>query len=681
MYSSRNIDDLRKDVAANCRVLLQLCKEAGLKVLVTGTVRDDEYQQWAYEHGFASSPIPSFHGQKAGLAFDICKNIKGHEYDDLTFFSQVGAIGKKIGFTWGGDWTSFVDRPHFQWDQHGKYTSAMIRRGEYPPTMPAYGGEKTTATNTKGTRAYPFLGKFKCTSGYGQRSAVSTTQGKSSTDHKGIDLVGTSDTTIVACESGTVQRATFQKVLGNYIFIKTDSGYGNIYQHLSKMYVKVGDRVTCKQKIGVQGATGNVSGAHLHFGVTSNTDFRSYYDNNWINPAIWLGIANPGTVKGKTFNGAGYITGYASGVTSSNNNTSSITTTTDTGKPKQTTTSSTTVKPSNNGQNGTGVTPSTGYDSIVPSGQNYKVTDFKGVVSDWLYGRRYRVYIDIGGSKAFDVSDLRCTFSVTKSCTLQANASTLTIYNLNPMDENVLIKEGQRIVIEAGYSGSQYGKIFDGNVIQPIRSKENGTDYLLTLVSMDSDRYVNYGLVGVSLVAQQSSRDAVNALILRSSETIGRGSIINGRIEYPRGKVLFGMCKDFLEQIARSENSQFYTDDGKVNIISSSDVSSGSVLAFGPQTGLIGTPTQTENGIQCKVLLNPFIKLNTLFYIDNKKVTGKQYQMGRAIRALDQNGIYRVIKFTHKGDTHGNEWYTEIEAITQAGIIPAMVAGNSFYMW
>ena len=145
MLNSRDIDKLRADVAANCRVFLDLCKAEGLPVLVTQTVRDLEYQASLYAQGrtkpgkiVTNQKTPSFHSDKAGLAFDICKNVKGHEYDDLAFFNRCGEIGKKIGFSWGGDWTSIPDKPHFQWDAGGKYTAAMVRAGKLPPAMPVY---------------------------------------------------------------------------------------------------------------------------------------------------------------------------------------------------------------------------------------------------------------------------------------------------------------------------------------------------------------------------------------------------------------------------------------------------------------------------------------------------------------------------------------------------------------
>ena len=145
MLNSRDLSLLRADVEANCRCLIELAKEEGFSVLVTNTVRDDEYQALLYAQGRTSpgsivtnSPTPTFHWNVAGLAFDVCQNIKGKEYNDPAFWECVSRIGKEIGFTWGGDWKSFPDKPHFQWDAGGKYTGRMIRAHRFPPQMPLY---------------------------------------------------------------------------------------------------------------------------------------------------------------------------------------------------------------------------------------------------------------------------------------------------------------------------------------------------------------------------------------------------------------------------------------------------------------------------------------------------------------------------------------------------------------
>lgn len=143
MINSRSLDDLRPDVRANAELLLAECEKQGLRVLVTQTLRDDEYQAYLYAQGrtrkgqiVTNSKVTTFHG--AGLAIDVCQNIKGQEYSDLAFFRNVAILAKHMGFSWGGDWRSFPDRPHFQWDAGGKWSGSLLRAKILPPMMPLY---------------------------------------------------------------------------------------------------------------------------------------------------------------------------------------------------------------------------------------------------------------------------------------------------------------------------------------------------------------------------------------------------------------------------------------------------------------------------------------------------------------------------------------------------------------
>lgn len=156
MLNSRDIGLLRSDVAANCRMFLRLCGEKGLPVLVTQTVRDADYQASLYALGrtapgriVTNARVPGFHSERAGLAFDICKNVRGEEYSDPDFFRRCGTIGKQLGFSWGGDWKTFPDLPHFQWDAGGRYSNAMVRAGRLPPAMPLYREEDEDLTQER----------------------------------------------------------------------------------------------------------------------------------------------------------------------------------------------------------------------------------------------------------------------------------------------------------------------------------------------------------------------------------------------------------------------------------------------------------------------------------------------------------------------------------------------------
>ena len=165
MLNSRSLAELRPDVRVNVETLLKMCKAQGLDVLVTQTLRDDEYQAYLYQQGrtrpgaiVTQSRTTTFHGK--GLAVDFCRNSKGHEYDDPAFFKNVAIIAKAIGFSWGGDWTSSRDCPHLQWDDRGRYTTAMLRAGKAAPAMPKYEeedmAEKRYQTREEIARALPW---------------------------------------------------------------------------------------------------------------------------------------------------------------------------------------------------------------------------------------------------------------------------------------------------------------------------------------------------------------------------------------------------------------------------------------------------------------------------------------------------------------------------------------------
>lgn len=518
-------------------------------------------------------------------------------------------------------------------------------------------------------KVLPLNGKIEVTSPYGKRTPPRTSKGYGSSWHQGVDLVVRprgSDVTCISCEGGWVATSKYSSTLGNYVFIATDSGVGIIYMHLKERYVSAGDKVLPAQPVGMMGDTGSSGGTHLHFGCCKETVFKGYYSQTWFNPAIYWGIDESKVVKGSFLDGGTPLSSYTgksySGIDGTHSHTS--------GKIP--------VSDSSAGY-------STDVGILSPSGEYYLLDDLEGVYSDYLYGRRYRVMIELGDGDVLDVSELRCTFNIKKTSYRKAQKSVLSIYNLNPDDENRIIKSGQRMIIEAGYNGSFYGKIFEGGIVQPVRSKERGVDYKLTLISMDSDRYLSYGIIGTALVAQQSARSAVRALtkdsIVKSEEGIISNSIIN--TVYPRGKVMFGMASDYLAQIAKSNNASYYNENGKVNIVDAKSVASGYIYDMSPETGLIGSPTQYEYGIKFTCLLNPTITLNSLVHIDNRKVIGMEYEYQNPIRALDGEGIYKIVSMEYVGDTRGSgqDWAINVDAIAQAGSLPAMAVGDDVYIF
>lgn len=83
--------------------------------------------------------------------------------------------------------------------------------------------------------------------------------------HQGIDYAVPEGTEVYAAEAGAVDFAGFDRTgYGNLIKIGHAGGIGSKYAHLSKILVKRWQRVARGELIGFSGATGNVTGAHLH---------------------------------------------------------------------------------------------------------------------------------------------------------------------------------------------------------------------------------------------------------------------------------------------------------------------------------------------------------------------------------------------------------------------------------
>jgi murein DD-endopeptidase MepM/ murein hydrolase activator NlpD len=85
--------------------------------------------------------------------------------------------------------------------------------------------------------------------------------------HRGTDFHAPSGTPVVAANDGVVIIAQGMFYEGNLVVVDHGQQFSTLYMHLSKIEVKVGDRVHKGERLGLSGATGRVTGPHLHLGV------------------------------------------------------------------------------------------------------------------------------------------------------------------------------------------------------------------------------------------------------------------------------------------------------------------------------------------------------------------------------------------------------------------------------
>ncbi len=103
--------------------------------------------------------------------------------------------------------------------------------------------------------------------------------------HRGLDIAGNPGTALVASAGGKVVEVDYSPTgYGNYVLIKHKYGIYTLYAHQQQVFVRVGDIVSQGDTIGLMGATGRVTGPHVHFEVRIGSQI--------IDPIVYLRMSD-----------------------------------------------------------------------------------------------------------------------------------------------------------------------------------------------------------------------------------------------------------------------------------------------------------------------------------------------------------------------------------------------------
>ena len=104
-----------------CNDFIAECAKQGLVVGISQTWRSKAEQDELYAQGrtkpgsIVTNCRYPYSPHNWGVAFDIYRNDgRGAYNDEDGWFKKCGQVGKKMGLFWGGDFRSFVDKPHFE---------------------------------------------------------------------------------------------------------------------------------------------------------------------------------------------------------------------------------------------------------------------------------------------------------------------------------------------------------------------------------------------------------------------------------------------------------------------------------------------------------------------------------------------------------------------------------------
>lgn len=285
-----------------------------------------------------------------------------------------------------------------------------------------------------------------------------------------------------------------------------------------------------------------------------------------------------------------------------------------------------------------------------------------------------------------DVSALHCTVKMTRNLLQSKQYGELVIYNLDANTEKKILASGTKVTVEAGYNHPDlYGSIFTANIIQTLRGKSNPTDYFVKLRFISDNDYLVWGITNFTVRRGSNYREILEAFAQNSEPQL---TIDEDKMPEDWGTDQtiikgFAVCNtigETMKVIGEATNSIIRVEEGKVYAVTLEDKEEKSKNAFelNYNTGLIGQPTQTNEGVNFRSLLNPHILLNSWVHINNGYILQEERNIGENAVGLDldTDGLYRVISQTYSLDTRGNDWYVDCDCISQAGKLPAML-GNT----
>lgn len=289
------------------------------------------------------------------------------------------------------------------------------------------------------------------------------------------------------------------------------------------------------------------------------------------------------------------------------------------------------------------------------------------VGSSEQYLRKCQLIVFGANLDGLDLSQLRIKFSVKRSDTMTPNVADIRVYNLQEETAVRIRKEFTRVILQAGYEGN-YGVIFQGNIKQVILGRESATDTFIDIVAGDGDRAYNFAIVNATIAKGSTQLDQVNA----ATAAMAPKGVTAGHIgdmpaeKLPRGKVMYGNARDYLRNTAQSTQKSWSIQDEKVTFVAKKAYLPNERVVLTSKTGMIGTPQQTNEGVNVKCLLNPNIKIASRVEIDNRSIQRFKINLSVPNSAanipapLTADGVYYCLVVEHSGDTRGIEWYSSL---------------------
>lgn len=281
------------------------------------------------------------------------------------------------------------------------------------------------------------------------------------------------------------------------------------------------------------------------------------------------------------------------------------------------------------------------------------------------YNRACTLTVGDPNGEGLDLSDLRIRFGIINGDVQTPKTASIRVYNLAPETAKRVRQEFTQVVLQAGYDGAA-GVIFSGQIKQVRIGRESATDTYVDILAADGDMAYNQAKIRKTLSAGWTPDDWRNAAL----EAMAPFGITAGQmaqlpdIRAPRALSIYGLARDALRTLCDTYGLTWSIVQGQLQMLPVDGVLGGVAVELTSETGLIGMPQQTIDGIMVKCLINPLIRPGRQVKINNVSIqeaaisTSSTYVDQRPTK--DSDGYYKVWAVAVNGDTRGNDWYMDL---------------------
>lgn len=255
---------------------------------------------------------------------------------------------------------------------------------------------------------------------------------------------------------------------------------------------------------------------------------------------------------------------------------------------------------------------------------------------------------------AIIIRDLRVTAKIEKNLQGDPNSSEIVVYNLAERSRALLQEKKLHIRLQAGYDDN-LKLIFSGDMVWSF-SQKTGPDWVTKILLGDGHRAFNFARVNRSFRSGVTAKTALAEVAGSMGLSMPQNAEQSTRLleELPGGITMSGPSRKQMDKILRTRGMSWSVQDGQLQILERDEVRADQAVLISEDTGMIGSPEPSppdRSGgkpptMTVQTLLDPRVSPGVKIRVESRSVTGN----------------FKAQTVSHELDTHGEPWFTSVEA-------------------